>query len=528
MGSAGFFIFLGSQFVLLLLAFRLRRHSSSGGTITPKIYNIFLAATLVLIAVACLRRWGPDWVWGIFPNAYFRWEFILVVLPLLYMIMKQSIWWSGRAPKNIVVCLDGTWNTPDQSEYGHLASTNVYKIFKMLKQDAPVEGSFDASMCKRYRDKQIAFYYNGVGNKVENSAIGQVMGGAFGMGAAGIVERAYLDVMRVYRENDRIFIFGFSRGAAIARLVARAIDQRGAPKRVWTLHLFGRHWVVWQSSKKQHDVPISVLGCWDTVGAFGISKNIAGIPFQSIDLLKDLSVPENVEQAYHMVALDETRDAFVPTLMEPDPLTPERIIEVWFSGNHSNVGGGFATDRLSDVTFDFLLKHISSGYAHDATSKPGADESWGLYLSAVKGKKGEHVASNGEDVVVVDPDPLGRIRVSGGAIYEHKPRKLPTHAVISDSVFARMTQALPVYAPQSLFDHNEELVEKRTIIETEVKKLTETRSLSEEECQRILTWSREKLSLVKWKDYRTGIIPEPAQKPETKLANDAPAPDDTA
>jgi len=229
-----------------------------------------------------------------------------------------------------------------------------------------------------------------------------------------------------------------------------------------------------------------------------------------------------------VAGLLETRDAFVPTLMEPDPLTPERIIEVWFSGNHSNVGGGFATDRLSDVTFDFLLKHVSSGYAHDATSKPGADESWGLYLSAVKGKKGEHVASNGEDVVVVDPDPLGRIRVSGGAIYEHKPRKLPTHAVISDSVFARMTQALPVYAPQSLFDHNEELVEKRTIIETEVKKLTETRSLSEEECQRILTWSREKLSLVKWKDYRTGIIPEPAQKPETKLANDAPAPDDTA
>ena len=54
------------------------------------------------------------------------------------------------------------------------------------------------------------------------------------------------------------------------------------------------------------------------------------------------------------------RDAFEPTLMDPDPTTPSRIVEVWFSGNHSNVGGGFATDGLSDHTLSFMLEHVSA------------------------------------------------------------------------------------------------------------------------------------------------------------------------
>ena len=73
------------------------------------------------------------------------------------------------------------------------------------------------------------------------------------MGANAIVERAYLDVVRVYRKDnqkeDRIFIFGFSRGAAISRLLAGVIGRRGIPKRLWTIRLFGRHWTVWKSSK---------------------------------------------------------------------------------------------------------------------------------------------------------------------------------------------------------------------------------------------------------------------------------------
>ena len=64
------------------------------------------------------------------------------------------------------------------------------------------------------------------------------------------------------------------------------------------------------SSKRIENVPINVLGCWDTVGAFGVAKNILGIPFQKINLLKNLDVSLCVKRAFHMVALDETRDSF--------------------------------------------------------------------------------------------------------------------------------------------------------------------------------------------------------------------------
>lgn len=266
---------------------------------------------------------------------------------------------------------------------------------------------------------------------------------------------------------------------------------------LWTLRLFGQHWLLWKS-RKALDVKVAVLGCWDTVGSFGIAKNIFGIPFQRVNLLKDLTVSLCVKRAYHMLALDETRDSFEPTLMDPDPTAPDRIVEVWFSGNHSNVGGGYATDNLSDVTLDFLLKQISSGYAVDQGQAPG-DESWGIYLDALR--KGPGVSADAEDIREVDPDPRGTIRQSTGPVYSYAPRKLPAHAVIHDSVFDRMYDSLPVYAPQSLFDLNQDFVKKRKIIETEVAHLVATDSLEAEGSTRILEWSNKHLSLTKWSKY---------------------------
>ncbi len=528
------FNFLLSQLVLLVLAFRLRRHSRGTRLLPPTAYNVVLAVALVAVAGACERQW-PAWVWdwkflddGFLSKGFFKWEFILVVLPLLYMLLKQSAVWESDKRKNIVVCLDGTGQTTGQTEFGRSVQTNVLKLFGMLKQDDPKgalmsalqNGHFDATLAKRYQDKQIAFYYSGVGNTIENSPVLDLLGSATGLGADSIVDRAYLDVMRVYRPGDRIFIFGFSRGAAIARLVARMIDQRGAPRHLWTLRLLGRHWVVWKSDSKLHDVPVSVLGCWDTVGAFGVAKTIAGIDFRRINGFKDLSIADNVEQAYHIVALDEARDSFVPTLMDSDPLTPERIVEVWFSGDHSNVGGSWATDKLSDVTLDFLLKLTSSGYATDDKSVPG-DELWGLYLSAVNGKTVPKAADL-SDTVVLDPDPLGQLRQVTSAIYEYGPRKMPLHAVISDTVIERMTQSQPAYAPQSLFDLNDELDKKRDTIDAKVARLAETQSLNAGEPEKILEF-KEKLRLTRWQQYWIDLnakrtTPLPAERLSNKAA----------
>jgi len=215
-----------------------------------------------------------------------------------------------------------------------------------------------------------------------------------------------------------------------------------------------------------------------------------------------------------MVALDETRDAFVPTLMEPDPTDSKRITEVWFSGTHANVGGGYATDQLSDVTLDFLLRHVSSSYP----DRP-EDESWGLYLNAVT--KSEGVKSG---MVAIHPDLKGPIRHSTGAVYSYAPRTVPVHAVINDSVFERMRDTFPVYAPQSLFDLNNELVTERGKVKVEVTKLMETGSLNEAECKEIVDWSEKKLSLMKWSNLDLSERPDPAKELSNPSPNEAAAP----
>src|SRR5262249_8101553 len=152
-----------------------------------------------------------------------------------------------------------------------------------------------------------------------------------------------------------------------------------------------------------------------------------------------------------------------------------------------------------------LLRHVSSGYAKDGTTVPG-EESWGLYLKAVDGdtvdlksvKKADKATPDDyADAIVIHPDPLGQLRQVSSGLYGYAPRKLPLHAVISETVFERMTKSLQVYAPQSLFDHNEELDQKRQSLDTHVGRLVETHSLSSEERTAMLQF-KDKLRLTRW------------------------------
>jgi uncharacterized protein (DUF2235 family) len=520
--EGAWFIFLGSQLLVVLLALRLQRYTRKTGPLPSSAHNWLLAISLAAIPIIAWEYDIGRTIWGSW-HTWYKLEFIFVGLPVLYTLLRRSDAWNATAPKNIVICLDGTTNTPDQFESGRLAQTNVFKLFRMLKADktnplSSLAHAFNASLSKSYSDKQIAFYYSGVGNKFEYDPIVQMLGGATGLGAAAVADRAYLDIIRVYRPGDRIFIAGFSRGAAIARMLARAIDQRGAPNTIWTWRVLGRQWTLWQSKQSNTaKVPVAMLGCFDTVGAFGIGKNIAGINFQKLDLFKDLTVPDNVEQAYHMVALDETREEFSPTLMDPDPMNPARIVEVWFSGDHANIGGGWGTTKLSDLTFDFILRKISSGYAHDPAMTPG-DESWGIYLSAVNGGVYDLTRPEAKGAFVIHPDPLGQLRLWRSAVYIYKPRELPHHAVISETVFRRMTKAVPLYAPASLFKLHEELNAKRNNISTAITRLKETQSLSPEEHDEILTF-KDHLHLIRWPQQEAALSHHPA--PKNVLSNEA-------
>ncbi len=227
--------------------------------------------------------------------------------------------------KNLIICIDGTGNDALDAN-----STNVLKLHQAIDVNEA--------------DKQQSYYFAGVGNEVEHNSFVQAKGSIFGYGAEKIKDEAYAKLGSVFTSGDKIFIFGFSRGAAIARELAVQVGNEGI---------------------KDQRATIEMLGVWDTVAAFGIPIDVGPLHFQEINLFKDFSAAAYVKHAYHLVSIDERRTPFKPTLM----VSGKNVEEIWFAGVRSNVGGGAADSRLSDITLSFMMNRAKE---HGINFLPGA------------------------------------------------------------------------------------------------------------------------------------------------------------
>ena len=146
------------------------------------------------------------------------------------------------------------------------ASTNVYRLFQCVDTtDSAGPG-------------QLARYFPGVGSQEDDpnpvSALFRQFGGK---GADRIMDTAYLQLLCDYHPGDHIFIFGFSRGAAIARMLANKIDEEGIREsgiaRYINLAASDRRLLdTVDATGERRDVSIEMLGAWDTVAAFGNPK----------------------------------------------------------------------------------------------------------------------------------------------------------------------------------------------------------------------------------------------------------------
>src|SRR6185295_3142736 len=114
---------------------------------------------------------------------------------------------------NIVVCADGTWNTPDQKDGGLPAPTNVVKLANALA-DTDARGV-----------AQKKYYHPGVGS--DGSAFDRVLGGGVGKGLDQNIMSGYKWLATEYRPGDDIYLFGFSRGAFTVRSLAGMIGCCG-------------------------------------------------------------------------------------------------------------------------------------------------------------------------------------------------------------------------------------------------------------------------------------------------------------
>jgi uncharacterized protein (DUF2235 family) len=289
----------------------------------------------------------------------------------------------GSMGKNIVVCSDGTGN-----QYGK-NNTNVVKAFEVLIK----------------HDDQLVCYEPGVGTFSEKPFIfaplrwfGRLLGSALGIGLQKNVEDGYAYLMDVYEEGDRIFLFGFSRGAHTVRRLASMLDkcgllQRGShnmipyASRMYLNKKVEQAYLNDNPSKTVIDgfketycrpCPVYFIGVWDTVAALSKLRPRPRL---------DGKLHKGIRYAYHAVAVDERRLKFPPNLWVEKNIDPNKqtVEQVWFAGVHSDVGGWYDERGLSNIALSWMLKHavnrglrVRDGFIENLKSdyKDKQHESW--------------------------------------------------------------------------------------------------------------------------------------------------------
>jgi uncharacterized protein (DUF2235 family) len=261
--------------------------------------------------------------------------------------------------KRIIVCCDGTWNDPSKPK-----QTNVSKLAVAI----PPRGAAENGTVQRVH------YVDGVG--VKGSLWDRLRGGAVGYGLDENVQKAYQFIARDYEPGDDLYLFGFSRGAYTARSTLGMVRKCGILKEA-TDSAVRTAWEHYRNSfhpesedavdfRRKNSklivppddyVPISrFIGVWDTVGSLGVPIK----RLQSKYDFHDVTLTSLVDNAYQALAIDETRRDYEPTLwaQSKTPREEQRLEQRWFSGVHSDVGGGAALDgrdAQSDYCLEWLL-----------------------------------------------------------------------------------------------------------------------------------------------------------------------------
>lgn len=291
--------------------------------------------------------------------------------------------------KNIIICLDGTWNKPDEERHDESEETNVRNLWELLDKNQP--------------DEQVVYYDEGVGAHWYD----RIRGGISGRGLSKNIREAYFELCKNYVPGDKVFIFGFSRGAYTARSLSGMVYSCG---------LLAKHNLMDKSIEEAFDVyknadkferqnfkknntvcEIEVLGVWDTVGALGIPIGFLKKITNKLLQFHDTKINKEVRRAYHAVSIDEQRETFKPTLWDmTKPRDGQHIEQVWFSGVHSDIGGGYQERHHSDIAFKWMISKIrndvlinDANYPYDEDITKDIHNSYKIYY----GGKERRVAS---------------------------------------------------------------------------------------------------------------------------------------
>jgi uncharacterized protein (DUF2235 family) len=273
--------------------------------------------------------------------------------------------------RNVVLCCDGTANQFSES------NTNVVKLYSTLEHDP---------------SRQLTYYHPGLGTMEPAGAlttfsrkVTRLLGMAVGYGLADDIRDAYVFLMQNFEEDDKVFLFGFSRGAYTVRAVGSLLHMYGLilrgnePLVPYAIRLMtgisranedarkereakARYFELardFKTTMSRADCKPWFVGVWDTVSSIGWIDNPLKLPYVTNN--------PDIQIGRHAVAIDERRAFFRNHLwMHPDdpsaPRGPKDVKQVWFPGVHCDVGGGYAESEsgLSKISLEWMLAEATA------------------------------------------------------------------------------------------------------------------------------------------------------------------------
>ena len=295
--------------------------------------------------------------------------------------------------KNIVICSDGTGQTDDGDN-----PSNVARLCSLLDL--------------KDRKQQICGYDPGVGTVpgTEVSAltlpvdrcgkrtrsvwlprwVKATAGLTVGYGLKKNVEEMYSYLAENFADGDRIYLFGFSRGAFTVRVVAGLLSRCGLllPGNLKcfqkAFELYEPHYEIYKSEPSKLDelkrevaafkakyarpeqCQVHFLGIWDTVKSYGYFWPKS---------LPHTRHNQSIRTVRHALSIDEHRSFFAPTtwgwrdldqeegcLPQEEQQAPKDVKEVWFAGDHSDVGGGHNDSAigLAKISLKWMVNEAAS------------------------------------------------------------------------------------------------------------------------------------------------------------------------
>lgn len=297
----------------------------------------------------------------------------------------------SNPPTNFVLCIDGTGN--DMIHENEVKNTNIAKMTDVIKYG-------------KHGDRMtIVAYQQGLGNKSKSSkrgGEGTLAGWAAKLDAsfdklwpsestiARLVSINYAYIsMSVCPNKDRIFLFGFSRGAYIAQIAAAVVADMGIVSNQIYMEKFSdvehskivghivKTWVKYKGQASPETMQkalgsyreclirakIQFVGVFDMVASVG-KPDLGNADLQSNAFRFAESVHDrpNILNAYHAVAISEHRNQFKPVLWKEGTTDQRRnISQVWFPGFHTSIGGGTKTQGIMiyHITLVWMLSKCS-------------------------------------------------------------------------------------------------------------------------------------------------------------------------